>query len=70
MLITFIPKIQSYLKMLLISFASYLIGIYLIKVDNENTSNMCKICSKLIMKVTERHISLIVLVLPLFNLNK
>ena len=70
MLITFIPKIQSYLKILLISFASYLIGIYLIKADNENTSNMCKICSKLTMKVTERHISLIVLVLPLFNLNK
>ena len=59
-------------------------GIYLFKVNKGNTKTMCEICSKLIIKKPEwrkwhrlgifianfEHISYIVLVFPLFTLNK
>ena len=56
-------------------------GIYLLKVNNRKTITMCKICSKLTMKKTERcqvsdvfivnfeHISHFVLVFLLLTLN-
>ena len=54
LLITFMPKIQSYLEILLISFTYYLVGMYLFMVDKENTRTTCKICSQLTIKTNER----------------
>ena len=63
---------------------SFPVGIYLFKVNNENTGTMCEICSKLTIKTPEQchwscsavfivnfeQISRIVLVFPLLTLNK
>ena len=62
---------------------SFLVGIYLVKVNNRNTTIRCEICSKLPVKTPERrhwrhsgafivnfeHISHLVLVFLLLTLN-
>ena len=40
-------------KMVVFPILSYPAGIYLFKVNNENTRTMCKICSKLTIKTLE-----------------
>ena len=67
-----ILKSKNFLKLLKI----YLVGIYLLKVNNRNTRTRCEICSKLTIKTTSgdfivnfEHISHIVLVFLMITLN-
>ena len=48
---------------------SYPIGFYLLKVNNENSRTLCKICSKLTTKTPERYVINYVLVSLLLHLN-
>ena len=47
----------------------HLTKIYLFKDDNKDTRKRCKICSKLTIKTTERHIINVVLVFLLLTLD-
>ena len=44
-----------YLISYLFLFLTYPAGIHLLKVDNKNTRTRCEICSKLTIKIPERH---------------
>ena len=60
-----IVSVQGYLmlinrvKLMLLILKQYLLsipaGIYLLKVNNKNIRTMCEICSKLTIKIPERH---------------
>ena len=44
-----VPFIEGFIE-------SYLVGIYLLKVNDRNTKTRCEICSKLTIKTPERHL--------------